>query len=109
MNYSRNHRRAAGVILALAALLLLATPVFAGRDDYGVNIGDSTISQCGGAGEPSCTLNVFGYGLSYMYTEPWGDHVYIFDDFACIVWVHPNGGSSGRGPECDQYQPDITT
>ena len=89
-------------LLALAAIFVLAAPALARGGDYGVATG---ASSCGGTGEPACSLNWSGYGLTYSHTESDGDHVYTFDDFDCTVYVHPNGGNSGRGPECDQYQP----
>lgn len=90
------------LIIALVALMSLMT-VYARSGDYGVATGSS--SSCGGTGEPACSLNWSGYGLTYSHTESDGDHVYTFDDFDCTVYVHPSGLTSGRGPECDQYQP----
>ena len=92
----------AGAVLCLATL---AAPALARSGDYGVNTGASASSGCGGSGQPACTLNWSGYALTYSHTESWGDQVYTFDDFDCTVWISSNGNTSGRGPECDQYQP----
>ena len=92
-----------GMLIGLAAILLLAATVYARSGDYGVATGSS--SSCGGTGEPACSLNWSGYGLTYSHTESDGDHVYTFDDFDCTVYIHTNGNTSGRGPECDQYSP----
>lgn len=89
-------------LLALAAIMLATAPVLARGGDYGVATGGSS---CGGTGQPACTLNWSGYALTYSHTESDGDHVYTFDDFDCTVYIHTNGNTSGRGPECDQYQP----
>ena len=105
MNISRNGKLMAVAVLALAALLLLAMPVYATRGDYGVNTGASAQSSCGGSGQPACSLNWSGYTLTYSHTESDGTHVYTFDDFDCTAYIHTNGNTSGRGPECDQYQP----
>ena len=94
----------ATAIFLLAALAI--APAFARGGDYGVNTGASgQNSNCGGSGQPACTLNWSGYALTYSHTESWGDHVYTFDDFDCTVWISSNGNTSGRGSECDQYQP----
>ena len=89
-------------LIALAALLGGAT-VLAASGDYGVATGSS--SSCGGTGEPACSLNWSGYGLTYSHTESDGDHVYTFDDFDCTFYFHPNGNVDRRGSECNQYQP----
>ncbi len=93
---------------ALMALVLLAlgAPVLAVSGDYGVNTGASAqSSSCGGTSQPPCTLNWHGYGLTFVHVESNGDIEYQFDDFDCTVWEHSDGTFSGRGPECDQYQP----
>ena len=89
-------------LLALAAIFVLAAPVLARGGDYGVATG---ASSCGGTGQPACSLNWSGYALTYSSTQSDGTHVYTFDDFDCTVYIHTNGNTSGRGPECDQYQP----
>ena len=95
----------AALLIALAALMIGAQ-VMARGGDYGVNTGASAqSSSCGGTGEPACSLNWSGYTLSYSHTESDGTHVYTFDDFDCTAYIHTNGNTSGRGPECDQYQP----
>ena len=98
------------IVLATAlfalALIIVFAPAFATGGDYGVNTGASAAtSGCGGTSQPACTLNWNGYGLTYSHTDSDGDLVYTFDDFDCTVYGHPNGTWSGRGSECDQYQP----
>ncbi len=90
--------------VALIAILL-AAPAFAVSGDYGVSTGASANSSCGGTGQPACNITVNGYDLTYSHTASNGDVVYTFDDFSCTLYLHPNGNSSGRGSECDQYQP----
>ena len=94
----------AAAMILLAAIMIVG-PAFARSGDYGVNTGASASSSCGGSGQPACSLNWSGYTLTYSHTESDGTHVYTFDDFDCTVWIHTNGNTSGRGPECDQYQP----
>ncbi len=96
---------ALAVAVAALAALLFAAPVLARGGDYGVNTGGSANSSCGGTGQPACTLNWSGYALTYSHTDSSNNQVYTFDDFDCTVYIHPNGNTSGRGPECDQYQP----
>ena len=92
-------------LLALAAIMLATATVLATGGDYGVNTGAAAQSGCGSTGQPACTLNWSGYALTYQSTRSDGTHVYTFDDFDCTVYIHRNGNTSGRGPECDQYQP----
>ncbi len=94
-----------GALIALG-LLALAAPVYARSGDYGVNTGASAASSnCGGTSQPACSMNWNGYGLTFSHVDADGDLVYTFDDFDCTVYGHPNGTWSGRGSECDQYQP----
>ena len=103
----KNHRLILPAIaLMLLAAIMIVAPAFARGGDYGVNTGASAQnSNCGGTGQPACTLNWSGYTLTYSNTDSSGNQVYTFDDFDCTVYIHPNGNTSGRGPECDQYQP----
>ena len=110
MDFKRKLAARPGLGLALLAMtliamiaLLIAMPAFARGGDYGVATGAS--SNCGGTSQPACTMNWNGYGLTYSHTDADGDLVYTFDDFDCTVYGHPNGTWSGRGSECDQYQP----
>ena len=95
-----------GLACVIAALLITATAL-AASGDYGVNTGASTQSSnnCGGTGQPACNITVNGYDFTYSHTESDGTQVYTFDDFDCTVYISTNGNSSGRGPECNQYQP----
>ena len=94
---------ASAVILLVA--LLVAAPAFAVSGDYGVNTRASAASGCGGTSQPACNITVNGYDLTYSHTQSDGTQVYTFDDFSCTLYLHANGNSSGRGSECDQYQP----
>ena len=86
--------------------LLISAPAFAASGDYGVATGASSSSGCGGSGQPACTLNWSGYGLTYSHNYG-AYYVYTFDDFDCTVYIHSTSGStSGRGAECNQYQPN---
>ena len=101
---STTAKRISFLAIILITLLCAAT-IYASRGDYGVNTGASASSGCGGTGQPACTLDWSGYALTYSSTQSDGTHVYTFDDFDCTVYIHTNGNTSGRGPECDQYQP----
>lgn len=99
------------LMILCAALIVLAglvslPPALAVGGDYGVTTGGAAASSnCGGTSQPACTLNWHGYGLTFVHVESNGDIEYQFDDFNCTVWQHSDGTYSGRGPECDQYQP----
>ena len=92
-------------LLTALFVLMAAAPTLARSGDYGVATGASTSSQCGGTSQPACTMNWNGYGLTFSHIDGDGDLVYTFDDFDCTVYGHANGSWSGRGSECDQYQP----
>ena len=98
----RLNKRLALFLAALATLLFAATAL-AASGDYGVATGSS---NCGGTGQPACSITINGYDLTYSHTQSDGTQVYTFDDFSCTLYLHANGNSSGRGSECDQYDPD---
>ena len=85
--------------------LLISAPAFAASGDYGVDTGASAASSCGGSGQPACTLDWSGYGLSFVRVQG-TYHVYDFDDFRCTAYINSSTGAVLlRGDQCSQYQP----
>ncbi len=93
------------IALSALMLLLVLAPALAKGGDYGVNTGASASnSNCGGTGQPACTLNWNGYGLTFSHAQG-VYHVYDFDDLRCTVYIHSGTGAvSFRGDQCSQYQ-----
>ena len=88
--------------LILLALLASVGAALAASGDYGVNTGASAASsQCGGRGQPPCSITYGGYTATFR-TISNGYAVYSFT-FSCNLLVDSSGNKSVTGSECSQY------
>ena len=89
-------------LTVIAALLFVVAPALAASGDYGVATGASAASsQCGGRGEPPCSITHGGYTATFR-TISNGYAVYSFT-FSCELLLGTDLSRTVVGSECSQY------